>query len=145
MTDLALAPADAGAPTAGAQAAAALAARIQLPRQLPVRCYDGQRLTRLSSSSYPLWASCPEAWRRRYSLGHRTPQSAGMFLGSRVDDALTDYYHVLIDHGEPLTVEEVIDRYRAGWPDKLTAERERRDGCSTSSTSAPCSKSESSR
>jgi len=123
MTDLAAA--DAAAPAAGAEAAAALAARIQVPRQLPVR-YDGQRLTHLSNSSYTLWASCPEAWRRRYILGHRSPQSAGMFLGSRVDDALSGYCRHLIDHGQPLTLEEVIDRYRAGWPDKLATERERR-------------------
>ncbi len=125
MTDLAVAPACAPAPAAGAPAAAVLAARIPVPHQLPVRC-DGQRLKHLSNSSYTLWMACPEAWRRRYILGHRTPQSAGMFLGSRVDDALTDYHQHLIDHGQPLTVDEVIDRYRADWPDKLAAERDRR-------------------
>ena len=49
-----------------------------------------------------------------------------MFLGSRVDDALSDYHRHLIDHGEPLAVDEVIERYRAGWSDKLDAEQERR-------------------
>jgi hypothetical protein len=125
MTDLAVAPADAPAPAAGAPAVAAMAARIPVPRQLPVR-HDGQRLKHLSNSSYTLWASCPEAWRRRYILGHRTAQSAAMFLGSRVDDALSDYHQHLIDHGEALALDEVIDRYRAGWPDRLAAEQERR-------------------
>jgi hypothetical protein len=59
MTDLALAPACAPAPAAHAPAAGALAARIPVPRQLPVR-YDGHRITHLSNSSYTLWAACPE-------------------------------------------------------------------------------------
>ncbi len=125
MTMLAIAPAPADAPAQRACAAASLAARIEVPRQLPVR-YDGQRLRHLSNSSYTLWATCPDSWRRRYILGQRTPQTAGMFLGSRVDDALSDYYRQILAHGEPPALDELLHRYRAGWNDKLEAEHEHR-------------------
>jgi hypothetical protein len=59
MTDLALAPADAPAPAAGATLAAALASRIEIPRRLPPR-HDGEPIRHLSHSSYALWATCKE-------------------------------------------------------------------------------------
>ena len=59
MTDLALAPADARTPAAGATSAAALAARIEVPRQLPPR-HDGQPIGHLSNSSYTLFLACPD-------------------------------------------------------------------------------------
>jgi hypothetical protein len=34
----------------------------------------------------------PEDWRRHYLLGQRTPPSGAMFLGGRVDDAISTYY-----------------------------------------------------
>ena len=90
MTQPTGAVADAPAPTT-APAAAELAARIQIPRRLPVR-YDGQPLRHLSNSSYTKFLLCPEDWRRHYLKGERTPPTGAMFLGSRVDDALTAYY-----------------------------------------------------
>ena len=71
MTHLAVAAADAPAP-AGPPTAAALAARIQIPRRLPIR-YDGQPLRHLSHSSYTRFLLCPEDWRRHYLKGERTP------------------------------------------------------------------------
>ena len=59
MTDLALAPARAAAPATGATSAAGLAARIEVPRRLPVR-YDGQPISHLSNSSYTLFLACPD-------------------------------------------------------------------------------------
>jgi hypothetical protein len=55
MSDLMLA----GAAKSGPATAAELAARIPVPRRLPVR-YDGEPLRHLSPSSYSLWVSCPE-------------------------------------------------------------------------------------
>ena len=48
-----------------------------------------------------------------------------MVIGSRVDEALTDYYRHQLEHREPLPVDEVLQRYRRGWKDKLEADRER--------------------
>ena len=109
----------------GRELAAQLAARIPIPTQLPVRC-DGERLEHLSHSSQALFVACPDAWRRRYLRRERSPQSGGMFLGSRVDDGLSDYYRHMLEHGERLPLAEVIQRYRAGWREKLEAEREHR-------------------
>jgi len=69
MSDLVLAGAE-DAPTTAAE----LAARIPVPRRLPER-YDGEPLRHLSPSSYALWVSCPEAWRRRYIKGEKPPPS----------------------------------------------------------------------
>ncbi len=80
---------------------AEVATRIPVPISLPVR-YDGERLKHLSHSSYSLFLSCPEAWRRRYLKGEREKPSGAMFLGSRVDDALTHYYRRLLGHRERL-------------------------------------------
>jgi hypothetical protein len=60
---------------------------MSVPLQLPPR-YDGRRITTLSASSYELWQSCEEKWRRRNLLGEREPKSPAMFLGIAVDQAL---------------------------------------------------------
>src|SRR5947209_19380003 len=104
MTDLALAPADAPAPAAGATLAAALASRIEIPRRLPPRADDGEPIRHLSHSSYALWVNCKEAWRLRYLQRRREPTSGAMFLGSRVDDALTLYHRRILEHGDRLDV-----------------------------------------
>ena len=74
------APAAPAAPPAHALTGAELAARIQIPRRLPVR-YDGEPLRHLSHSSYSKFLLCPDDWRRHYLLGERTPPSGHMFLG----------------------------------------------------------------
>src|SRR5215467_10659761 len=86
--------------------AAALAARIQIPRRLPVR-YDGEPLRHLSHSSYSKFLLCPDDWRRHYLLGERTPPSAHMFLGARIDDALSTYYRHQLARGETLTLDQL--------------------------------------
>jgi hypothetical protein len=103
-------PAHSGAPLSAAQ----LAARIQIPRRLPLR-YDGHPLQHLSHSSYNRFALCPEDWRRRYMLGERAAPTGSMFLGRRVDDTISLYYQRILEHGEHLTVDQVKDAYRDRW------------------------------
>jgi hypothetical protein len=119
MTDLVLA----GAADAPATAAD-LAARIPVPRRLPER-YDGEPLRHLSPSSYSLWVSCPEAWRRRYINGEKPPPSGSMFLGSRVDDALSAYHRRILEHGDRLAVDQVLDLYQEQWAAELEIERDK--------------------
>lgn len=68
MSDLMVVGAAESAPASAAE----LAAPIPVPQRLPVR-YDGEPLRHLSPSSYTLWVSCPEAWRRRPSPPSRRP------------------------------------------------------------------------
>ena len=124
MTHLAAAAADAPAP-ARPPTAAALAARIQIPRRLPIR-HDGQPLRHLSHSSYTRFLLCPEDWRRHYLKGERFPATGPMFLGGSVDDALTAYYQRILDHGDALTLDQVQDLYRDLWHERL-AEGQRVD------------------
>jgi PD-(D/E)XK nuclease superfamily len=117
---------DAAAPALDARGAAAeLAARIQIPRRLPVR-YDGQPMRHLSNSSYTKFLLCPEDWRRHYLKGERTPPSGAMFLGSRVDDAVTGFYARQLEHGEILDVLQVCDLYRDRWNERLADEQGKR-------------------
>src|SRR5829696_691703 len=101
MTLLDAAPAAHGAPRAPT-GAAELAARIAVPRRLPPR-YDGERMRHLSNASYTRFLLCPEDWRRHYLLGERFAPSGSMFLGARVDDALTLYYRQQLERRETLT------------------------------------------
>ena len=121
MTTLATAAAPAAAPTTAAE----LAARIHVPRRLPVR-YDGQPMQHLSHSSYTRFLLCPDDWRRHYLKGERTPPSAAMFLGGRVDDALSTYYRQLLEHGQTLSLDQLHDAYRDHWTRELAAEQARR-------------------
>jgi hypothetical protein len=117
MTDLAVAAADAPA-QAGPPTAAALAARIQIPRRLPIR-HDGEPLRHLSNSSYTRFLLCPEDWRRHYLKGERFPATGPMFLGGSVDAALTAYYQRILDHHDALTLGQVKDLYRELWHERL--------------------------
>ena len=114
-------PAHAG--SAAPLTAVQLAARIEIPRRLPPR-YDGQRLRHLSHSSYTRFVLCPESWRRYYLLGERSAPTGSMFLGRRVDDAITLYYRRVLEHGERLSVDQVKDGFWDGWKAAAEAERE---------------------
>src|SRR3954454_6531516 len=113
------------APSARPPTGAELAARIQIPRRLPVR-YDGQPLRHLSHSSYSKFLLCPDDWRRHYLLGERTPPSGHMFLGARVDDALSTYHRHLLACGERLTLDQLQDAYRDHWTHELAEEQSKR-------------------
>jgi hypothetical protein len=123
MSDLALLRAEQPAP-AVALTAADLAARLPVPRRLPER-YDGEPLRHLSPSSYALWVACPEAWRRRYIKGEKPAPTGSMFLGGRVDDALSDYFRRLLEHGDSLSLDQVLDLYRHNWVEALEVERDK--------------------
>src|SRR3954447_23545219 len=113
------------APAARAPTGPELAARIEIPRRLPVR-YDGEPLRHLSHSSYSKFVLCPDDWRRHYLLGERTPPSGHMFLGARVDDALSTYYRHLLACGERLTLDQLQDAYRDHWSHELAEEQSER-------------------
>src|SRR3954467_14699304 len=112
-------------PAAAPESATALAARFAAPRRLPAR-YDGQPLRHLSPSSYTRFLLCPEDWRRHYLLGERFAPNAAMFLGRRVDDALTLYYRQLLERHEALTLEQLRDAYRDRWFEQLEVEQQQR-------------------
>jgi PD-(D/E)XK nuclease superfamily len=120
-----LAAADLAAPVTHAVGASELARRIYIPRRLPVR-HDGQPLRHVSHSSYSRFLLCPEDWRRHYLLGQRAPPSAAMFLGGRVDDALTTYHRQQLEHGQSLTLDQLHDAYRDHWTRELAAEASNR-------------------
>jgi len=117
-------PGDAPAPTAPPASAAELAARIPVPVRLPTRRYDGEPIRHLSATSYGLWLVCREAWRRKYICGEREAPSGAMFLGSRVDDAVSLYYQRRLA-GEELDPGQVKDAYRELWRQQVDAEREK--------------------
>src|SRR3954451_17539198 len=108
-------------PPAAPDSAAALAARIAVPRRLPAR-YDGQPLRHLSPSSYTRFLLCPEDWRRHYLLGERVAPTAAMSLGSCADDALSLYCRQLLERHEALALEQLRDAYRDRWFEQLEVE-----------------------
>jgi len=116
---VAAAAADSGPPDA-----AQLAARIPVPVRLPAR-YDGEPIRHLSASSYGLWVLCRESWRRKYICGEREAPSGAMFLGSRVDDAVSLYYQRILEQAERLDLDQVTDAYRELWQAGLEAEDEK--------------------
>jgi hypothetical protein len=86
--------------TTRARAEHELATLARTPLTLPRRA-DGRPLRHLSASSYTLWQTCEEQWRRRYLLGEPTPTTPAMFLGTAVDAALGWMYRQQIDGNSP--------------------------------------------
>jgi hypothetical protein len=117
-----MSPARIAGPSA-ANSAAALAARIHIPRRLPPRC-DGEPLRHLSHSSYHRFVLCPEDWRRRYILGERAAPTGAMFLGRQVDEAITLYYRRILETGDRLSLDQVKDAFWDGWKAAAESERE---------------------
>jgi hypothetical protein len=124
MSHLTVLAADSPGPANGAPTAAELADRIRLPRHLPPR-YDGQPLRHLSNSSVTKFWLCPDLWRRYYIGGERFAPSGAMFLGSRVDDALTHYYRHWLETGEQLPLAEVKRFFGRNWKRQLEAENDK--------------------
>jgi hypothetical protein len=48
-----------------------------------------------------------------------------MFLGSRVDDALSAYHRRILEHGDRLSLDQLLDLYREQWHAELDLECER--------------------
>ncbi len=101
-----------------------VARRIQVPRKLPTR-YDGEPLRHLSNSSYTRFLACPEDWRRHYILGQRTAPTGAMILGGCVDEAIGAYYQHILDHRERLSLDQVHDRFRDLWAQRLAEEQDK--------------------
>ena len=49
-----------------------------------------------------------------------------MFLGSRVDDALSAYHRRILEHADRLALDQLLELYREHWHAELEAEREKR-------------------
>jgi PD-(D/E)XK nuclease superfamily protein len=93
---------------------------LALPTVLP-RASDGRPLQHLSVSSINQLLRCPEQFRRHRIKGEPRRISCAMHLGGSVDDAISSHYRALLD-GAPLSAEEVLDRYRQAWSDRLERE-----------------------
>lgn len=96
---------------------------IKLPRQLPPG-HRGYPLEHLSVSSMNTWQLCRETWKNRYILGEKTPPSAAMFVGSRVDDSVSVYYDAQLS-GHAMTLDELQATLRTTWDTKLAEENDK--------------------
>lgn len=120
MSDQQLASDPKSGAIAAAPSAAQLAARIQIPRRLPPG-YGGAPLHHLSHSRITKFWLC-RLWRRYYICGERSAPTGSMFLGRRVDDAITLYYQQILEHGDRLSLEQLKDAYRDTWHAEAEAE-----------------------
>ena len=96
---------------------------VNAPITLPPNC-KGEPIAHLSHSSVARWFACPDDWRRHHILRQRGPKAGVMFLGSRVDDAITEFYRRQIA-GSTLTLPELVDVFRDTWRPKLKADGDR--------------------
>ena len=96
---------------------------VNAPITLPPNC-RGEPIAHLSHSAVARWFACPDDWRRHYILRQRGPKAGVMFLGSRVDDAITEFYGRQID-GSTLTLPELVDLFRETWDAKIKADGDR--------------------
>jgi hypothetical protein len=109
--------------------------RLGIPARLPDN-HRGEPLRHLSYSAVSRFRGCPEDYRRSYMLGEWGPKSGEMFLGSRVDDALSGYFRQRID-GSTLGLDAVKDLYNERWKTQL-AEEAQRNGPVRFSTARNC-------
>jgi hypothetical protein len=56
--------------------------------------------------------------------GEKPPTTGARFLGSRVDDALSAYHRRILEHGDRLALDQLLDLYREVWHAELDAEQE---------------------
>ncbi len=100
-----------------------LPANLHVPTSLPPN-YRGEPLRQLSYSAVNTFQHCPEVFRRTYIRGEWGPKSGAMFVGSRVDDAITGYYRHQIE-GQRLNLDAVKDLYNDLWRAELARESAR--------------------
>lgn len=84
------------------------------PAELPV--------DRLSVTSLSMLARCPEKWHRRYILREYEPVNGKMLLGSAVGASEGQHYSRVIETGEGLSLEAVVDEFVAEWEDRIGRE-----------------------
>ena len=87
---------------------------IDPPVHLPVE--------HLSYSSLRLAMQCPERWKRRYIDRLYEPPSGKMLLGSAAGAAEAQHYGLVIETGEGLSTEQVLDEFSAEWEDRISRE-----------------------
>ena len=84
---------------APAQDRAALSS-LRVPPRLPEN-HRGEPLRHLSYSGITKFRGCPDDFRRSYILGAWGPKSGDMFVGSRVDDAISGYFRQRYGRHDP--------------------------------------------
>lgn len=89
---------------------------LDVPSVLP------EGLTHLSVSSLSTLAKCPEKWRRQYLERQYEPPSGKMILGSSAGAAETQHYAHVIEDGEGLTGEQVLDLFSDEWEERTSRE-----------------------
>ena len=87
---------------------------VDPPSRLPVE--------HLSVSSLRLFITCPESWRRRYMEREYEPPNGKMILGSAAGAAEAQHYGHVIESGEGLSTEQVLDEFSAEWEDRIARE-----------------------
>lgn len=88
---------------------------VDPPAQLP-------GVDRLSLSSIKTFLQCPEKWRRRYLDRVYEPPSGKMILGSAAGAAEAQHFGLVIETGEGLSVEDVLDEFSSEWDDRIGRE-----------------------
>jgi hypothetical protein len=76
----------------------------------------------LSVSSLKQLMMCPEKWRRRYIDHEPEPPSGKLILGSAAHAALAQHYGRVLESGEGLSTEELLDEFSSEWDDKTAGE-----------------------
>ncbi len=80
---------------------------VDPPEMLPVAY--------LSASSLDLYARCPMAWKRRYIDKEQDRPNGKMVLGSAAGAALAQHYALIIETGEGLCTEAVLDEFSGAY------------------------------
>jgi hypothetical protein len=86
----------------------------------PVRLPGG--VERLSLSSIKLFQQCPIRWRRRYLEREYEPASGKMVLGSAAGAAESQHFSLVIETGEGLSVDDVLDEFSSEWEERIGRE-----------------------
>lgn len=76
----------------------------------------------LSLSSLKAFMKCPEAWRRRYIDKELEPPSGKMVLGGAAGASLAQHYGRIIESGEGLSTEDLLDEFSSEWDDRTGRE-----------------------
>jgi hypothetical protein len=97
--------------------------RLHVPVTLPHN-YRGEPMRTLSYSSISRFRGCPEEYRRTAIKGEWGPKTGEMFLGSRVDDAISAYYRHRLD-GTTLDLDSLKDLFNELWKSELAYEASR--------------------
>jgi hypothetical protein len=97
--------------------------RLHVPVTLPPN-HRGEPLRKLSYTAVDRFRGCPDDYRRCYLLGEWGPKTGDMFVGSRVDDAISGYFRAQLS-GSTLDLDAVMDLYNELWKRELAYETAR--------------------